>query len=221
MTLIGYWPLNEDSGGVAYDYSSNEDHGSSEGSPQFGINGILGENAVNFGDDDWIESSGVAVEKTRTDQCSIVWWAKVGNTDNQHAFASFGDWHLGTWIRDNLSEIRFHVNDSGDGLRYVTTSIDTVNVGEWHMYAGIYDGGSNLRLMVDGETVVRGSGDTSSDRGPWDQFQIGNYTQSSSYSFVGSMQEVRVYNRSLTPAEVQYLYNVSRRGLYATSKKRS
>lgn len=132
----------------------------------------------------------------------------------------FGDWHLGTWIRDNLSEIRFHVNDSEDRLRYVTATPENINVGDWHMYTGVYEGGSTLRLMVDGRTIVRGSGETSTGRGPWDNFVIGSYTQSDSWNPIqGNMGEVRVYSHALTASEVHYLYNVSKKGSFASERK--
>lgn len=89
MVLIGYWPLNEKEGNTAYDYSGNDDHCSPQGNPQFGSDGILEQNAMSFGGEDWIESSGDIVNTTRTDPCSIVWWAKLDNSNKQYSYGGF------------------------------------------------------------------------------------------------------------------------------------
>ena len=55
MTLIGYWPLNENSG-KAYDRSGNGNHGSLNGAVTQGETGLLGNTAYDFdGNDDYIQ----------------------------------------------------------------------------------------------------------------------------------------------------------------------
>lgn len=48
MTLVGYWPLNEEDGDTAFDHSGNENHGDVEGEPVLNDNGILAQGCFNF-----------------------------------------------------------------------------------------------------------------------------------------------------------------------------
>ncbi|HHE64727.1 MAG TPA: hypothetical protein ENL09_01770, partial [Bacteroidetes bacterium] len=41
-------------------------------------------------------------------------------------------------------------------------------------------------------------------------FYIGNYGTGNSYNFPGVIDEVRVYNRALTPAEIQQNYEAEK-----------
>jgi hypothetical protein len=78
--------------------------------------------------------------------------------------------------------------------------------GSWHHVAGTYDG-STVRLFVDGVEVGTGSavGAPISYATPTGDLTIGALNQSVPlpYNFIGDIDEVRVYDRVLTLAEIQ------------------
>jgi hypothetical protein len=84
--------------------------------------------------------------------------------------------------------------------------------GNWHAVAGTFDG-STVRLYVDGSEVGAGTavpaGTPIAYALPKRDFMQGNYPNAGSCPGVGpwygALDEVRVYNRALTPAEVQRL----------------
>ena len=112
--------------------------------------------------------------------------------------------------RDNEG-VRFYIWNGTDAFR-TPPAPDTIWDGKWHAIAGTYDG-SSVRLYVDGQLVGKtaangpiGYGlDVSND------FTIGNYAGASTCieqtQFAGDLDEVRVYDRGLTPNEVAALSN--------------
>jgi hypothetical protein len=91
--------------------------------------------------------------------------------------------------------------------RAVTSSGITVNDNNWHHIAGTYDG-TTLIIYVDGisrgtnvitDTISYGSGGAA----------IGRDGNADDSYFPGIIDEVRIYNRALTAAEVSELYNGS------------
>lgn len=82
--------------------------------------------------------------------------------------------------------------------------------GAWHLAVGTYDG-STIRLYVDGAQVGSGT--------PWpgslvyallnsNDLYIGNYPGCSDHEFLGAIDDVMVWNRVLTAAEVRSLVPV-------------
>jgi hypothetical protein len=87
----------------------------------------------------------------------------------------------------------------------VTASVPAMTLGRWFHLVQIYDGvGRTLRLYVDGQLV--GSVGTGFSLRTTDQrFFIGTEPESPLKAFLGSIDEVRIYNRLLTPQEVAAL----------------
>jgi len=84
----------------------------------------------------------------------------------------------------------------------------------WHYFVGVYEGGSTLKLYIDGglvDTQVGVPATLSSNIG--DSLTIG-YVNNSNYS-KGNISNVKIYNVSLSASEVQQNYNAlkSRFGL--------
>ena len=83
--------------------------------------------------------------------------------------------------------------------------------GGHHHVLATYTRGELLRIYVDGE--LRGSVDISGEPGPQENnfpLLIGNLVDGSTYGsqpFEGEIDDVRIYNRALTPSEVGQLYS--------------
>ena len=210
MTLVGYWPLNEENGDTAYDYSGNENHGGLEGNPTQGANGVVGGNAYEFdGDDDYVET--IFQPDSDNDVWSLSFWVYV-NEPHEWAVGHFAEdtriyisnahgWRLGDG----------RVEGDGDFLRE-----NDFSVGEWSHLVLVGDG-SMSRAYVNGDFVGE---DSYSWSGSTNNLLLGAINSDSPDDFLdGVIDDVRIYNRALTPAEIQYLYNVSRRGRFVSRKK--
>lgn len=120
---------------------------------------------------------------------------------------------------NNNSAYRLMFNRDIDDFRFriFTTSAqncDTIGLpwaaGEWHHLGGTYDG-SNICIYWDGvlkNTVAKTGNITTS----LDDFTIGMQADASLYPFNGQLDDIRVWNRALSAAEVMDYYLRSQQG---------
>jgi len=113
-----------------------------------------------------------------------------------------------------------HLSMGTDGKIYfgwypgsITTvaSLSTLNDGQWHHAVGTHNG-SNGILYIDGVYQGTNTGSPQSYNGYWriGGYKLATWTNSSDGYFSGSLDEARVYNRTITPQEVKQLYNMGR-----------
>jgi len=84
-----------------------------------------------------------------------------------------------------------------------------LNDGNWHHYAITRDGDNSLSLYVDGAyatPTMQTNADMTSIRETWSTFTLGAFNQHNYYFWNGSIDEVAVYNSSLSAAEVLQMY---------------
>jgi len=135
---------------------------------------------------------------------SISLWYKGGSPDVGDFECLFGQWN-GTdtffyWYSYNFFLALFDYNISvfcdiaGDAVEEEDRDVEGE---EWHHVVGIYNDG-NYTLYRD--NVLSGS--TSESITPWtDNFVIGR-------SFQGKIDDIRVYNRAITAAEIDSIFNL-------------
>ncbi len=105
--------------------------------------------------------------------------------------------------------VRSSVNSSGT---YIETTYPSKGYGTWHHYVGVLDASNTLRLYIDGvqvsQTPYTQTGNFITDINYVD---IGSYHYSGDFEgyFNGIIDEVRIYNRGLTPCEIYRLYSES------------
>jgi hypothetical protein len=92
-----------------------------------------------------------------------------------------------------------------------STNTITLNDGAWHHAVAVNAAGT-LAVWLDGTETTAGSncgatGHTQSYTSTSDEFDLGHHPTSSGYSMDGNMDEVRVYNRALSDAEILALYS--------------
>src|SRR5262249_7078652 len=107
-----------------------------------------------------------------------------------------------------LTGLRFYVYGSSEVDSPVATNAQVWD-GNWHLVAGTYDG-AMVRMFVDGTEI--GTGTPTSQPINYalpdnQRFYIGAYRGGCDLGFNGSIDEVRVFNRALTPVEIQAVYN--------------
>ena len=83
--------------------------------------------------------------------------------------------------------------------------------GNWHLAAGTYDG-ATVRFYLDGAEIA--SGTASQQHIRYDlpdnsKFYIGAYRGQCELRFNGDVDEVRIFNRALSAAEVQSIFRAT------------
>jgi hypothetical protein len=200
--LIGHWTLNEGSGSVAYDSSGNGNigtwHGTQAGTSGYYSAGMVGQWAGNFnGSNNYITFT---LPTTLPALTISAWIYKTGAGSNDPR-AIFIRLSATTYFDIcDASHLFFDVL----GTQILGTGA-CASTGVWEFYTGTYNG-ATLSLYINGASVatpvaLTGSVTTLTP-------MIGGLT-STTFFLNGLINDVRIYNRALTAAEVQILYNVT------------
>lgn len=198
--LVGYWPLQEDSGGTAYDFSGNSNNGTVNGATQ-GATGLLGTSAYSFdGTDDYITMS----NPTPTAFTISIWAYWDGALNPFEAPMSTRVSSNGWMLRlDTDNATQFYVYDSSAST-YQVVNGTLPNTGEWTHFVGTCDSNGNTELFID--TVSQGTNSVGS-RTQSGELRIGDGPGRDRY-WNGDLADARIYNRALTSTEIQTLYDV-------------
>jgi len=210
--LVGYWKMDESSwngtSGEVKDASGNNNNGTAvngatTGAGKFGSGGSFdGSNYVSINNSASL-SSGVgnfavtAWFKSNTSAPAQYIYNDYGsNVQNLISVAISGDNALLAYFRD--------VN--GNILSVDLSNSVTDN--NWHHVAWIKDG-ATAYLYLDGVLVGNNTNTAIGNINVSDGTcpSIGGYSCSSSYAFNGKIDETRIYNRALSPAEIKKLYD--------------
>lgn len=201
--LIARWNLNSSSNNIAQDSSGNNLYGT-----DFGINLVNGKfgNAYDFSNNGYVRVANNSLLEPSI--ISVEAWVK--NSSNPGAFKYIlSKGALG----DNNASYALYTGSTGGLFFYVSQGTNFILSpdagsgiwdGNWHHIVGTYDG-STVRLYVD--TTEIGSGtptniSISYNLQDGNDFFIGSYNAALSHNFSGAIDEVRVWNKVLTPAQV-------------------
>ncbi|MEM1175586.1 MAG: DUF6701 domain-containing protein [Pseudomonadota bacterium] len=133
----------------------------------------------------------------------------VGAWINPRSLPSGGDIHTIVAKDENYE---FHINSSaqvywfwtdGGGSNRTLTSTATVNLDQWYHVAITYEAGSQV-IYLDGSPVATSSRTETLETNN-DPLRIGNDVNGSNRNFDGFIDEVNIFGRALTQAEVQTL----------------
>ncbi len=204
QNLVSYWSFQEGTGTYLTDiYNGN--------------NGTL----YNFADpptstSGWnTESSGIVLafdgtnDYCRTDSnfavadpVSIAMWVKWNSSTTMVLLMNKAEWNSTYGFQVFLDASK--VVARGSGTSSVTTS-SSFSTGVWHHIVVVYSG-TNAKVYVDNVERVSGTINqinTSSQQ----PLYVGRYAGSSSFYFVGRVDDIRIFNRVLSTSEVSELYN--------------
>jgi hypothetical protein len=205
--LLGYWAFDEGSGNTAYDSSGNANTGAIvniEGNPTSWVNGIFG-SALHFDNQTQVIVSNSPSLNPFSGITISTWlnadyWGtggytprilEKGNSDNQYALFS-----------TSSGQLEFLLPGVSSGVLVVNAP----SSGSWHHVAGTFTG-SSILLYIDGQMAAQqpafGVLAITSDG-----LAIGNKPSGSvSNMFSGAMDDVRIYGRALSVAEIAQMYN--------------
>ncbi|WP_414838331.1 LamG domain-containing protein [Candidatus Nanosalina sp. VS9-1] len=220
MVLVGYWPLDEESGNTAYDVRGNN-NGNVSGAIQ-GETGVVGGSSYHVnGDDGKLVDCGVLAEVHGSDSLSLSVWTKFESISSgfNSSIATHRDNDNGWgFTHNNGNEIRFRMEN---GATHASTNPATLSTGNWYHIAGVFNR-DRSRLWIDGKLAAEPNQINNISVPSIDvPFKIGNneYTNSGSRYIPLNACEIRVYDHALTPQEVQYLYQVGKRGLHTSDSR--
>ncbi|QKQ98824.1 hypothetical protein GKQ38_04855 [Candidatus Nanohaloarchaea archaeon] len=199
--LVGYWPLQEDSGDTAYDFSGYND--ASASAPTQGSSGILGSSSYYFNtesaDASTIDLEYYSFNAWINDEGSTYYARAMSNgrdgTDPSatYAMGSRNGWPTAV-MRKNGNTYTI-----GSGL----------NPSDWTMVTVTYDG-DTLKVYTDGSLTgssTAPSGPIGDVTGPFNLGSTERYPGNE--GITGYLQEASLYNRALSASEIQSLYEVA------------
>ena len=222
MVLIGYWPLQENSGNTAHDYA---------GDNNFSNNGATSNTGV-------VGSSGYVFSESSNDYLSLgsipdltggftvsAWMYWTGNDGDADTFIDFG-WgpsETNNYIRfTNIPgdwTMRLRGAEGNDSSRKFPFEI---SASKWHHIAVSSTSDGSVNAYLDGSLSGRDTStfaSLSSFTGSGEVYLGRSYTTGSNRSFGGRASEIRLYDHSLSQAEISYLYNAVNQGRLTSGKK--
>jgi len=205
--LVAYYPFDGD----VNDESDNGNNGTEYGGLSY-VTGVVN-SAVSFdGVDDWIKIASSSELEMATNSFSIIFWVKTSFTDYQmlfykgnHATTSGKKWYL--------CDLRSGMATGGvDDNVYKSQSLSgdanlSYNDEQWHQFVFIRDmAGGTLNFYKDGMLDYTFPDHTVNSIANSDRISIGKFRDGDENFFTGTMDEMRIYARALSPTEIIALY---------------
>ncbi len=206
--LIGYWNLNENSGTIAKDTSRYDNDGTFIGSPTWD-NGIIS-SALYFDGDDYVYVTGDSLDVSNG-MFTISLWIKPEEVTGYKSV--FG--HQTTAPSDRYPCI--YVKDVTTTSGSIHFGFGTGSVWKSHTAYGVLDGANRWyhivysldsindieKLYVNSEQVFS----TTEGSTPTNKKEV--YIGRSSSNFLGTIDEVRIYNDALNEDEIKQLFKIN------------
>ena len=204
--LVGYWKMDEGVGTTIADSSGIGNTGTLSGAtiPEWS-SGKFG-NSINLSsNNDYINiGEGGGLFDFGSNNFSISFWMNPDSLSTAFTRilgkASGASWENGYAFSTLNNTFAFWINGQTN-----VAAASLPSTGVWHHIIGTYDH-SKIKLYIDGIEVAstpytQNIIDTSLD------FRIGTIFNGGNTEFDGKLDEVRLYNRALSPSEVSDLYN--------------
>jgi hypothetical protein len=217
--LVAYYKCDETSGTTLTDSSGNGNHGKLNGTYSFGA-GKVG-NALTLAK----SGSGYVDVPTKVfsslGDLTIAVWAYVNTADTWPRIIDTGIFqggnpapetgtkYMNLTPRDKNGNLRWSITTNGWGSE---ESLNTaaLSAGAWkHVTIVLVESTALGWLYIDGAVVVSNESTSQqpNDLGAIDYAYLGKSQSPADPYFDGKLDELRVYNRALSAAEVQALYN--------------
>jgi len=202
--LIAYWPLD----GHLQDYSNYDSTLTNSGASV--ATGVNGKQCYNFSSGDEMYVLAADFAPAITTKISVSMWINQTSASGYDTLLhgnTTGAWTSAFWLATNgTTEMRWSVDNNSSTYDFV----HGMTLGTWNHVAATYDGtlgaGENhSKVYINGVSkyeFINNKGTINSLSG----VNIGK-DGVASYPYIGSIQDVRIYNDVLTPAEIEILAN--------------
>lgn len=206
------WHLNEATGATVLDTSGNGRDGTPVNNP-VSVPGKLN-NALQFNGSTQYVNFGNIANFERTQAFSIILWVKTSMTTNAMLInhiqqgSPFTGWQF---YKATDQKLAFSLVNNNSSNTIQITGSTIINDGTYHFLVMTYDGSSSasgVRLYVDGvlETMTIVTDTLSLSTLYTVDLNLGRRSDNSGH-IDGDIDETRIYDRVLTPAEITYLWN--------------
>lgn len=211
LGLVGYWPMNEGTGTTVGDFSGKGSVGSITNGVW--VNGKYGK-ALSFNGSNSKVSLGTSDNLRITGPFSITAWVYIDTVPdtNRHEadilshvldVTSNGNWtfHIGTYNGQNTNLVfSWH-----DGSWHDAIGTSQVGTSAWKHVAVTYNG-ATMTMYIDGKADGTPACNISTSGSGFNNTIGTSFNTAGAYYFDGMIDEVRMYNRALSAAEVAKLY---------------
>jgi len=201
-SLVGWWKLN----GSAIDSSGNNFNGTVNGAVLTNGQDGRANGAYSFdGISQYIDLTGFGQGVLQSSAYGGAWtlsiWGKGGSSSNERVLLGRQGCNGGIYTHN--SKYAFAIKGSGCWTGAQTIYGSAIDATNWHLFTATYSAGQMV-FYQDG--VSMGSATLADMYNHDTRFGIGSSGGSGTYSFPGSLDDARVYNRSLSIGEVQSIY---------------
>ena len=198
--LIAYYPFN----GNANDESGNGHNGAVNGATLSTDRFGNANTAYSFnGSNNWIQAPGFTISMPSVSECA--WFYCNANNPSQNPQL------MGIYPPDNYHVMQLETN-ANNQLFYnaspfgvTLTNSNIWHAGEWHFVCGTYDGVSE-KIYFDG-VLAANNPRSGNYQITLQNLIIGRQNNPIGSYWNGKLDEIRIYNRALTPDEIICLYN--------------
>jgi len=212
-TMVGYWQL----GGSSVDNSGNGNNGTDSGiyyGPQYS-NFRIKSGAYNPGgsNSSLITVPASASLMSPTNQLTVICWINLFSLSSN--YQSPVSMRL---IPDGSPWATYSINVSPSGVLsfYTTTSSSSataadniaISLNRWYCVAGIYDG-SQIKLFVNGTLRASVSQTGNLNYGSGRELRLLDNVPTYGQSYNGCGEEIAIFSRALSPAEISQYYQWS------------
>ena len=209
-SLIGFWPMDEGSNSIAYDYSGTNATGSWYGTMAgtggtYYSPGHVGPYTGAFdGTSTYVGNVANNSAFTLTNGVTMVAWIKLSGLGVDQKIISKRPSYVLTVYSNNIPETEIFIGGSSQDTRSASGGT-VLTTGVWYQIAGTYDG-STIKTYVNGalDRQVSASGIMSATTYAID---VGKTADGTANYFNGLIDDARIYNRALTAAQLAALYN--------------
>jgi hypothetical protein len=205
--LVGWWRFDEGSGVTAYDFSGYGNDGTLENGAEWGV-GYLSDSSVRLdGADDYVQVPHADI-LTVDSEVSVMAWIntprlEVPGAGYQGIIAKGNSTRSYSLYTTAAGPLHFSTTSTATNAYVGSTSAEPVPTDEWvHVAAVVVDG--QHQYYINGEDAGTGGsdivlpGDADSDN-----VVIGRTQEGTSRSFLGLIDDVRIYNHAVTQQDIQ------------------
>ncbi len=209
--LVGYWSFNEGTSTTANDYSGGKNKGTlagANGLPTW-TSGKLGK-ALSFdGVDDYVSTGDLSGSVPQNGPATISGWYYF----NTSALARGSSMGLNSQLYQHVANNYLYIGGGGADYFNVASALTLTT---WHHIVLTYTGThENDLLYIDGVKYTVNIQSAGTNHQTLSNFAIGAIN-GPTYFFSGKIDDVRVYNRVLTQAEVLSIYKENATAMNAT-----
>lgn len=204
---VGVWRFEEGSGDTLHDSSGYNNHGTINNADWEDSLPELGK-ALKFYEDrgyvEVLDSGSLDITNEITIEAWIFPNAWQGTGDQWVDKGAHSSKATGYGIMIYINHIMYFMLGDGSSRHDLTTT-DLPSTGKWHHIVGTYDG-EEMKIFLDGEIHAQQSDSFKFKGVNSKNLMIGQGTDRDQYRFNGLIDEVRIYNKALTLAQIQQHY---------------